>query len=104
MKLFLSSSKVGEELEKLPLLVKNKRAVLIPNALDDLNDKTLYQEKIEWNISQLRDFGFDVVLLDLRKYFGKTDELEAALKKRRTDLGERRQCIHAQRGDVSQWL
>lgn len=80
MKLFLSSSKVGEELEKLPLLVKNKRAVLIPNALDYLQDETLYQEKIDWNINQLQDFGFDASFLNLRKYFGKTNELESALE------------------------
>ena len=80
MKLFLSSSKVGKELERLPLYVKNMRAVLIPNAIDYLQDSKLYQEKIEWNIEQLKSFGFDVSLLDLKNYFGEKDELEHALK------------------------
>jgi len=74
MKFYLSSYKLGNEIEKLKSLVsKNKNKLgYIPNALDfskaDPEEKTKH---IESDMNDLKAIGFDVELLDLRDYFGR---------------------------------
>ena len=83
MKFYLSSYKFGNELEKFREFAKsNNKLGYIPNALDfsgaDLQRK---EQGIQKEMSELKDFGFQVELIDLKTYFGQKDKLERKLKK-----------------------
>lgn len=77
MKFYLSSYKIGNEMEKLKLLVpeNNKKTAYISNALDFSNDIERRKQSEQSDIGQLKQLNLDVELLDLRKYFGKKTEL-----------------------------
>ena len=76
MKFYLSSFKLGNEVEKLKELMGTGPVGYIPNALDspknDLNWKTNH---IKSDIDSLRSLEFKVELLDLKDYFEKEGEL-----------------------------
>lgn len=77
MKFYLSSYKIGNEVEKLKSLIPdNKKTAFISNALDYSNDIARRKEGEKSDIDQLREVGLDVELLDLRDYFGKKEDLE----------------------------
>jgi len=78
MKFYLSSYKVGNETDKLKALIPrdNKKTAYISNALDFSNDAERRKQGEQSDIEQLKPFGLDVELLDLRDYFGKKTELE----------------------------
>jgi len=78
MKFYLSSYKVGNETDKLKALIPrdNKKTAYISNALDFSNDAERRKQGEQSDIEQLKLFGLDVELLDLRDYFGKKTELE----------------------------
>ena len=82
MKYYLSSYKLGRETEKLKKLVKNTsgKFTYIPNARDftgaDLERK---RQGTEEDMTQLREVGIEVELLDLQDYFGKQGELKEKL-------------------------
>ena len=78
MKFYLSSYKVGNETDKLTALIPadNKKTAYISNALDFSNDAERRKQSEQSDIEQLKPFGLDVELLDLRDYFGKKTELE----------------------------
>lgn len=85
MKLYLSSYKLGNEVEKLKALVpKNNKTGYIPNALDGSKwseeDRT---DHIGSDMDDLKAIGLDVELLDLQDYFGKKE----ALQKKVDELG-----------------
>lgn len=81
MKLYLSSYHVGADPQVLVNLVgKNKRAAVIPNAMDFSDDKKLVDEKIQDNVVELSDLGFDPVVVDLKRYFGKPEELAEKMR------------------------
>ena len=74
MKFYLSSYKLGNEIERLKSLVPNSKNKLgyIPNALDfSKADPERRQKHIEADMTALRAIGIGVELLDLKEYFGK---------------------------------
>ena len=81
MKLYLSSYKIGKEVEMLKILTsKNKRTALIPNALDFATDLEKRSKSLQSDIDELQAAGLEPELLDLRDYFGKTEELKKKIE------------------------
>jgi dipeptidase E len=84
MNFYLSSYKLGNETEKLQELVKktNGNIGYIPNSLDfTYVDPVKRKENIRSDIVDLEQYGAKVEILDLKDYFGKSDELEKELNK-----------------------
>ena len=82
MILYLSSYKLGNKTDYLKNWIKenNNKILLIPNSRDAKTDKKRNKEKIESNIKMLEDVGFDVTILDLKKYFDNNNKLYEDLK------------------------
>ncbi len=81
MKLYLSSYRLGNYSAELVKMVgENKKVAIIMNARDD-RDISDRGEKLAEEIVDLESLGFEPEELDLRKYFGKTDELSRDLEK-----------------------
>lgn len=78
MKLYLSSYKLGDHsLELKELLAPiNKKAFYISNALDFSSDLERRQKSEAGDYQELLALGLEVEKIDLRDYFGKTNELE----------------------------
>ena len=80
MKFYLSSYKLGNEVEKLKKLIPYNKIGYIPNARDypgvDLEKK---KESINRDVSSLQELGLNVEVVDLRDYFNKRDDLEKKL-------------------------
>lgn len=79
MKFYLSSYKLGNKVEKLKELINDKKLALIPNAADYHDEETILQKNND-GISLLKSYGIEAEILDLRKYFGKKEELKKKLK------------------------
>jgi dipeptidase E len=80
MKLYLSSYHIGDEPQKLVDLVgNNKKAAVIPNALDFSTDIDRRKASMQREIDDLKKLGLEPEEVDLRKYFGKPDELSKKL-------------------------
>lgn len=80
MKMYLSSYRLGDNPEKLVNLVgANKKVAVIPNALDFSNEIDRRNAGVQREIDDLNNLGFEAEEVDLRKYFGKPDELEQKL-------------------------
>lgn len=78
MKYYLSSYKLGNELEKLHSLIgqTSGKFAYIPNALDFSNaDPAWKKEYIKEDMDDFRSNGAEVELLDLKDYFGKEQKL-----------------------------
>lgn len=75
MRLYLSSYKLGNHPEQmLPLIKGAKRTAIIMNAQDNvLPERRL--ERLQEEVDNLTHLGLKPEELDLRAYFGKTDEL-----------------------------
>ncbi|QQS38426.1 Type 1 glutamine amidotransferase-like domain-containing protein [Candidatus Woesebacteria bacterium] len=81
MKLYLSSFKIGDEGQRLAHMVGgNKRIAIISNALDCYSDLERRKKGEDLEIAELKLLGLKPEILDLRKYFGKRDELELFLR------------------------
>ena len=81
MKLYLSSYKLGKDVELLKEWVKNNKKILvIPNALDVYEDSERKTNGILDKCKDLQELGFETQILDLRSYFNKEDELRQYLK------------------------
>ena len=83
MKFYLSSYKLGSETGTLRRLASAAPGPIgyIPNALDFTTaDPVRAQRENESDISELRELGLSVELLDLKEYFGKPTKLQARLK------------------------
>lgn len=81
MKLYLSSYKLGNEVEKLKSLIpENKKTAYISNALDYSNDLERRKKSESGDIEELRGFGLDVEILDLRNFFNKQNLLKEKIK------------------------
>ena len=81
MKLYLSSYKLGNDVELLKEWVKNNQKILvIPNALDVFEDSERKTNGVLDKCKDLQDLGFETRILDLRNYFNKEDELRQYLK------------------------
>ena len=81
MKLYLSSFRLGNKPQELiRLLGDKKRTAVIGNAQDMLpnSERT---ESLAQEMERLSTLGLDSVEVDLRKYFGKTEELRDELSK-----------------------
>jgi dipeptidase E len=80
MKLYLSSYKLGNEIDKLKELLSsgNKKIAYISNALDFSDDLERRKKSEQSDIEQLNGLGIDlnIELVDLREYFGKQGELK----------------------------
>ncbi|MDO8648190.1 MAG: hypothetical protein Q7R81_00215 [Candidatus Peregrinibacteria bacterium] len=82
MKLYLSSFKLGNEVEKLKELISHTKGQVgyIPNALDFSHaDPTRRKEHIEDDLSSLLEIGLTVEVLDLREFFGRAEDLRRRL-------------------------
>jgi len=77
MKFYLSSYKLGNELDKLKELLPagNKKTAHISNALDFSDDLERRKKSEQSDIEQLKELGLDVEIIDLRNYFNKQEEL-----------------------------
>lgn len=81
MKFYLSSYKLGNEIDKLKELIPiNKKTAFISNALDFSNDLDRRKKSEQSDIDELSAVGFYVELVDLRDYFDHQDELEKKLR------------------------
>lgn len=81
MKLYLSSYRLGENPQKLKELAGvNKKAAVIANAMDFLEDETSRKESVDREIADLKTLGFEAVEIDLRNYFGNGEKLNEDLK------------------------
>lgn len=80
MRMYLSSYKFGDHADELKRLAPDVRKVaIIANAID-FGDRDCVSESVEKAQDELATLGLQAESLDLREYFGKTGELEQALK------------------------
>lgn len=80
MKLYLSSYKLGNNPQALADLVgKNKRIAIIPNSRDVYADIARREAGLQNEKDELSKIGLNPQELDLRKYFGKEEELRKIL-------------------------
>lgn len=77
MNLYLSSYKLGNEIAYLKKWIRenNNKILLIKNARDLKEQNSKEQDMIEQDIRMLEEIGFSVTILDLKKYFNKSIEL-----------------------------
>ena len=82
MRFYLSSYKLGNEVTKLQELTKdgNKKVAYISNALDFAKNIERRAKNEEEDMNMLTAIDFSVEILDLRKYFGKQEELRNKIK------------------------
>jgi dipeptidase E len=79
MRLYLSSYGLGNNPEEMmPLIGDNKRTAIIMNAQDNVLPEAR-SERLQREIENLTSLGLQPEELDLRDYFGKTEELKAIL-------------------------
>lgn len=79
MRLYLSSSGMGNQPRALlPLVEDGRRVAVIANALDDA-DRSARAAGVASEVENLRQLGFDPLELDLRQYFGSSQQLAQTL-------------------------
>ena len=82
MRLYLSSFKFGNHINKLNELISSgKEAVIVLNARDHKSPEER-NKYLDWEIETLSSVGFNAEELDLRNYFGKEKDLENLLNKK----------------------
>ncbi len=82
MKLYLSSYKFGNYTDELvKLCPSNKKVGVIMNAVDWSDDKERIAKNLGDQMEVLKSLGFNPEQIDLRNYFGKSDELKEHLVK-----------------------
>ena len=76
MKLYLSSKGLGNNVSFLKEWISNhnNKVLLIINALDS-KDEVKRNNSIMSNVEELEQLGFEIDILDLKKYFDNQDEL-----------------------------
>lgn len=81
MRLYLSSFRFGNQIDKLHELLRGgKRVALIGNSMDFL-EGSARAESINQEMERLKAVDLDPIEVDLRNYFGKSGELKAELSK-----------------------
>ena len=81
MKLYLSSYKIGNQPETLlSNHATNSRVAVIQNASDGNPDSQRRRRNLHGEFEELGNIGLLPEQLDLRQFFGKTDELNEVLK------------------------
>ena len=87
MRLFLASQDFGRHADRLLEMVKNNRKVLFIDNAKDYKSEAEKQESLERKRKMFTDVGWkDFIYLDLRKYFGKKDELERFIETEKPGL------------------
>jgi len=80
MKLYLSSFRLGDNPQQLVDLVgENKRVAVIANSIDFGDDPERRKAGVQREIDDLKSLGFLPEEIDLRNYFGKTEQLKEKL-------------------------
>lgn len=83
MRLYLSSYRLGNHIDRLMQLVgSGRKLALIENAIDHISSDTRKAHRRDhYDIADnFEDLGFDVTELDLREYFDNPDSLKTDLK------------------------
>lgn len=81
MKYYLSSFKIGNDIDKLKSLIPpNKRCAYIPNALDMVEDPKWLAEFTGQDVADLAGVGLNVERFDLRNYFNNQDQLSEDIR------------------------
>ncbi|WP_276134873.1 Type 1 glutamine amidotransferase-like domain-containing protein [Polluticoccus soli] len=81
MKLYLSSYRMGDKVDKLKELIGDEnKAAFIPNACDGMDPEEV-KHLIDRDLEDLRQAGLEPTVLDLKDYFGKCDALKHELHK-----------------------
>ena len=79
MRLYLSTSSLGNQPQALlPLVEDGRRVAVIANALDG-TDPSVRAEGVTSEVESLRQLGFDAHEVDLRQYFGRSPHLAQTL-------------------------
>lgn len=83
MKLYLSSYKLGNEIEELKKWIEEhgNKIILIPNSRDIYEDSERLRNGINSDIEMLKAIGFDVELISLKEYFDNSQKLEEDFSK-----------------------
>jgi len=82
MRLYLSSFKFGNHINKLKELVGSDNKVVIILNARDYKESENRNQYLQWEIETLNSIGLDAEELDLRNYFGKEKDLENLLKQK----------------------
>lgn len=82
MKLYLSSYKVGDKVEELKKWINehNNKICLIPNSRDIYPESERKTSKIQEDVNELTNLGFDVTIISLKDYFNNKEGLVNKLK------------------------
>jgi len=78
MNFYLSSHGTGNNSQIIKRLVGDRKIGFIPNAVDYLNKKDRDKSNNQ-KIKELEDLGINVEIIDLRKYFGRKENLRKKL-------------------------
>ena len=79
MRLYLSSFRMGNQPQELmPLVDDGRRVAVIANAIDGY-DQRAREEGVALEVDHLRKLGFDAEEVDLRQYFGSSQQLAQTL-------------------------
>ena len=78
MKLYLSSYKLGNNIDELKKWIaqNGNKIILIPNSRDIYEDSERLRNGINKDIEMLKEIGFDVEVISLKKYFKNSKQLE----------------------------
>ncbi|MDB4977711.1 MAG: serine peptidase [Myxococcaceae bacterium] len=80
MRMYLSSYQIGPAARELSsLLRERRRALIIGNALDGFGDELRRRRNIARQVRELGALGCSCTELDLRHYFGRSEQLRSAL-------------------------
>lgn len=80
MKFYLSSYKLGNEIDKLKRLIPpNNKTAYISNALDFSTDLERRQKSEQSDMADLEGVGLNIEKIDLRDFFNKSSDLEKKL-------------------------
>lgn len=82
MRLYLSSYRTGDRAGSLlALLGSGKRTAVISNALDNISPtaRSIYRDEVHDPHTELAALGLETEELDLRRYFGNAEALQAKL-------------------------
>ena len=82
MRLYLSSFKFGNHIEKLGELVGTGKEVAVILNARDYKSPEERSKYLDWEIEMLNSVGFNAEELDLRNYFGKEKDLENLLNEK----------------------
>ena len=82
MKLYLSSFKIGNKTEELKKWIKenNNKICLIPNSRDMRPESEAKRLRMQEDVQELEELGFEVTILSLKDYFGRKEKLKQDLQ------------------------